>query len=227
MKPKIKITVINAYGDLVPNAKARYHEKGSSGNPLRVEISAPGYVTHSFYRFLEAVDTGIYMLLMDPETAEGPDLPHACWRNLLEAMIHVRIRSQRLGFYLIGPSIEKQQDRCYFQVYQATELLRNLDRTGTMKRVPSKLHTPHEEGYECVGSWKTTRNAPVLQVTMWHHPVTGKYVGELDMDMKAGLGHVGEVVKNHITNGKTHPFLVSQAMAWSWGVVAFTLRPGE
>jgi hypothetical protein len=238
-----EITVVNAYGQTIPGVEARYHEKGrSSGRPLRVELTAPGYVKYSFWRFLEAVDTETYMLLIDPRTALGPKLPNACLFNLSLAAAHTYLQDKPVSRYISGNVIEKRQDRAYFSVRHAEEFLRALDCTGSMAAVVAMLHHPHEEGYEIVGSWKTTRGAPVFQVTMWKKTkrdwlggpesdsgvspyTTTHYVAELDLDLRSGLGHVGEVLKNLVTGGKTNAYLVNQALAWSWGLHSFTLMP--
>ena len=236
-EPKMKITVVNAYGRVVPNTKAHYHKKDASGRPLRVEISAPGYLTYSFWRFLEATQQRVYMLTMDPDMAKGPSLIDACWYNLTEAMKHTQIGGCSLARFINSQPLEKHEDRTYFHVYRGSELINSLDRSGSMRRASFRFHDPHEEGYEIVGSWKTTRGAPYLQITLWQKPPSGdnleqitidtltSYVAELDFDLSSGLGHASDFIKHTLTGGVTNAYLVNQALAWSWGVTSFLLRP--
>jgi len=132
-----------------------------------------------------------------------------------------------------------------------SELASALDRTGAWERVPHGLHHPpdyqvdrigdpipgtehdphmditYPSAWECIGSWKTTRGGPTLQCTLWRRG--GEYVAELDIDLESNvLKHLfREVIPNHLTGNKTHPYLANQAISWAWGIVPFRLEPGK
>ena len=138
-----------------------------------------------------------------------------------------------------GP-VAELRDRCYWPLTTPQATLHDLDRTGTFAPAPSKLHKPHEPGWECVGSWKSVGRQPVLQVTLWRKDISGvgkdgawrdfptKHVAEIDLDIyKRLLRHFfGEVIPNVISGNRTHPYVICQLLSWFWGVVPFRLEAG-
>ena len=233
-----RIVVCNAYGEVVDTAKVtRYDEHA-------VRVSAPGYLGRTVVvDFNDEPD--VVLLTMDPNTAQGPELLDACEMNLDAAAYAVWLGGTALGEWLLVMPVLRAQDRCYYKVGTGLgkEMVDYMKRTGAWRSVPSGLHERHEEGFEIVGSWKTTRGAPDLQVTMWRREqmlmvntegyaklrkASWEYVAELDLDLRTGAGHIFEVLGNHLIGDKTHPYAVMQAIVWVWGIEPpFKLEPGE
>ncbi len=242
MSDRERVLVFNAYGDVVDTAEVtrtrlaqltRYDERA-------VRVSAPGYLGRTVVLDFDTDDPDVVLLAMDPKTAKGPGLEEACEQNLRTAMDAASVRGNLVSDYFGfagAVAVKRQQDRCYFRGFDGEKFARDASRTGAWRSVPGGLHKPHEEGFEVVGSWKTTRGAPDLQVTAWRRKqmnssqhfdrVAIDYVAELDLDLRSGAGHIFEVLENHLTGDKTHPYAVVQALAWGWGEPPFKLEPGE
>ena len=144
--------------------------------------------------------------------------------NLREASSAVSFHGRPLSSWIEwNDPLEIRQDRGWFKVLKEPgSLLDALNKTGSMVEVPGTLHDPHKPNFALVASFKTAHRIPVLQVTLWRD--LGEWVAEVDVDLKQGLRHWGEVVRNHLTHGKTHPYLVNQLLSWYWGVVPFKLE---
>ena len=167
-------------------------------------------------------------VMMNPWSAEAPGIEgveEACRMNLREASHAVLLSGAKLSRWIEwNDPLEIRQDRGWFKVLNRPRgLLDALKETGAMVQVPGTLHHPHKPNFELVASFKTRHRIPVLQITLWHD--IGEWVAEVDIDLKQGPGHWGEVIKNHLTNGKTHPYVVNQLLAWYWGVISFKLCP--
>ena len=118
--------------------------------------------------------------------------------------------------------LEVRVDRGWFRVSDGEGLLDAILKSGVMTEVPGTLHKPHDKEFRLIKSFKTVKNAPVFQVTIWQD--AGEWVAELDIDLKKGVGHWREVIGNHLTERKTHPYIVNQLLAWYWGVISFKLE---
>jgi len=195
------------------------------------------------------------LVLIDPKQATAqhhrwgeatnvPDrfgLHRICWTLMLAAGQH----------HGIGLSLESvaatKPDRAYFET--SSRLAGKLEwEKGAWSSDPVKIarrmHKPHEPGYELVGSWRSRRKGPSLQVTIWKgsgtetpkRPASGEgrhpgapYIAELDIDYKRGLGHVvKEVIPNAALRRKTDPVIAAQLCAWFWAgfELPFTIEPG-
>lgn len=245
MTDRERVLPINAYGDVITTAKV----KRLSRKHQAVYVSAPGYLGRTVVLDFDAAEADVVLLMMDPRTAKGPGLVKACTENLWAAADKTYVDGVPLIMWLRGSPVKAAQDRCYWELRDTLErdiawLIARFDRTGVFERVKDggKLHKPHEEGFELVGSWKTTRGAPDLQVTLWEQvtvpgfagldramsePVHPNFVAELDLDLETGIPHVFEAIGNMLSGDKTHPYAVVQLLAWEWGVVAFRLEAGE
>lgn len=246
------LRVINAYGQKPKGLKITPHDETSGGNKVN-KITAPGYHSRVVIEDFARNKVDPILLWMNPEKVapdpvpgKGPaGLTSACAGNLWLAAYEVRLQNYRLVDFLYSSPVESGQDRCYFRVHPTTSagrLHKSLDTTGVFERADGSLHHPHEEEFEQVGSWKTTRGAPVLQVTLWMRDEISsqeeadannsgttyikstEFVAELDIDLHKGLGHLKEVIGNHLTGNKTHPYDVVQALVYNWGVCPFVLE---
>ena len=149
-------------------------------------------------------------------------LEDACMLNLRAAAHSVLLGGLQLSRWIDWEEpLEMRADRGWFKLRKAGVLDAVL-RSGAMIKVSGVLHHPHDKKFKLIESFKTVRNAPVLQVTLWNYK--DEWVAELDIDIKKGVGHWKEVIRNHLTAGKTHPYLVNQLLAWYWGVISFKLE---
>lgn len=240
MSDSERILVVNAYGDVVPGAEARPRMHGM--DVTTATITAPGYLTRSVFLDFNRKTADLVLLLIDPETAEGPALEDACQMNLACAAKWAALGGGNLRERFLGDVVKTAQDRVYVTVQHGEELATVLDRTGAWQRVSGRMHKKHEEGFEPYPSkshcsWKTTRGAPDLQLTLWRQRI-GKldgnivgyednFVAELDIDLRTGKGHAIEVARNRLTHRKTNPLLVVQVLSYFWGVIPFRLEPRE
>ena len=230
-KMKVRsVKLLDAYGrDVkVVQKKEVTRSLGGEHEILRFKVPA-GYLRPRnivYMKGLEPVYTDTFVM-MNPWKVEAPGIDgyeDACKLNLREAANIVFLGGKKLYSWIEwGVPLEMRSDRGWFRVRDGAELLDMILRSGAMVEVPGTLHKPHDKEFKLIKSFKTVKNAPVFQVTLWHH-ANGEWVAELDMDLKRGMGHWVEVVRNHLTHGKTHPYIVNQLLAWYWGVVSFKLE---
>jgi hypothetical protein len=178
------------------------------------------------------------LVLIDPKQAtathyfwgEATNVPdrfgfhRICWTLMLAAGQH-----HGIGLAL-GNLAATKPDRAYFETSLASKLERERGAWSTDPvKLSRKMHEPHEPGYELVGSWRSRRKGPSLQVTIWKTLDDRIPVAELDVDYKRGLGHViKEVIPNAVLRRKTDPIIAAQLCAWFWVgfELPFTLGPG-
>jgi len=228
---KVKsVQLTDAYGNDVKVLQKKQLTRTLGGEHYIHTFQAPiGYLTPRQMVALEGVEP-VYtdnFIMMNPAhplvkapAIEG--LEQACMLNSRGAAHVVLLRGLQLSRWIDweGP-LEMRADRGWFKLRKAG-LLDAILKSGVMTEVSGALHKPHDKKFKLVKSFKTVKNAPVLQVTLWGYK--DEWVAELDMDLKRGVGHWREVVRNHMAAGKTHPYIVNQLLAWYWGVVSFKLE---
>jgi hypothetical protein len=78
--------------------------------------------------------------------------------------------------------------------------------------VDGALHAP-PAGFEPAGSFKSDDNYGNLQLTFFQQGDT--WVADVDIDDAAGLAHVFQVARNHLTGRPTHPYDIREILiAW-------------
>lgn len=102
-------------------------------------------------------------------------------------------------------------DRCYVEVpaalnermpeYVARELFRAVD---------GSLHDAPEPGFAPSGSFKTLDAFGNLQMTFFRNG--DRAFADVDIDDAAGLPHVFQVMRNHLTGNPTHPYNIHQIL---------------
>ena len=228
---KVKgVNLINAYGQEVRALRKKDRTRTLGGKHFVLSFQVPvGYLRPKNIIHMEGIEP-VYtdsFVMMDPWKVEAPGIDgyeDACKLNLREAAHMVFLSGKKLYSWIEwGVPLEMRADRGWFRVNDGEGLLDTILRSGAMTEVPGTLHKPHDKEFRLIKSFKTVKNAPVLQVTLWHH-ANGEWVAELDMDLKRGMGHWKEAVRNHLTQGKTHPYFVNQLLAWYWGVISFKLE---
>lgn len=75
--------------------------------------------------------------------------------------------------------------------------------------VNGSLHTP-PAGFVAAGSYKTFDAFGNLQITFFRKGSECR--ADVDIDDAAGLGHVFQVLRNHLTGNPTHPFNIHQIL---------------
>jgi len=78
------------------------------------------------------------------------------------------------------------------------------------KRVDGSLHPAPEAGFERLGSFKTPDDYGNLQITFFNKG--SEFLADIDIDDAAGLGHVFQVLRNHLSGRDTHPYDIHQIL---------------
>jgi hypothetical protein len=102
-------------------------------------------------------------------------------------------------------------DRCFVDV--PAELIAQMPALvdGDLFRpVNGSLHEA-PSGFEPAGSFKTQDAFGNLQLTFFQS-TQGRCMAEVDIDDAAGLGHVFQVMRNHLSGNPTHPFNIHQIL---------------
>jgi len=101
-------------------------------------------------------------------------------------------------------------DRCFVAVPPALrEQMPGLIDGDLFRSVNGALHEP-PAGFEPAGSFKTRDAFGNLQLTFFKSD-TG-WRAEVDIDDAAGLAHVFQVMRNHLTGDPTHPYNIHQIL---------------
>jgi hypothetical protein len=102
-------------------------------------------------------------------------------------------------------------DRCLVEVPDAliTQMPELVD-GDFFRSVDGSLHDPPSAGFRPAGSFKTLDAFGNLQLTFFKSGTA--CCADVDIDDAAGLGHVFQVVRNHLTGDPTHPFNIHQIL---------------
>ena len=101
-------------------------------------------------------------------------------------------------------------DRCFVEVPPALmEQMPDLVDGDFFHPVNGSLHEP-PAGFAAAGSFKTRDAFGNLQITFFQSGVQCR--ADVDIDDAAGLGHVFQVMRNHLTGDPTHPFNIHQIL---------------
>jgi hypothetical protein len=101
-------------------------------------------------------------------------------------------------------------DRCFVEVpRRLMEQMPELVDDEFFRSVNGALHEP-PPGFVAAGSFKTLDAFGNLQVTFFQNGTECR--ADVDIDDAAGLGHVFQVVRNHLTGKPTHPFNIHQIL---------------
>ena len=106
--------------------------------------------------------------------------------------------------------VEARGDRCFVEVPRALLVqMPDLVDSETFRAVNGSLHEP-PQGMKAAGSFKTLDAFGNLQVTLFDSAT--QCSADIDIDDAAGLGHVFQVARNHVTGEPTHPFNIQQIL---------------
>lgn len=106
--------------------------------------------------------------------------------------------------------VDARGDRCFVEVPRALlTQMPDLVEADTFHKVNGSLHEP-PEGMTAAGSFKTPDAFGNLQVTLFDGAAQCR--ADIDIDDAAGLGHVFQVARNHLTGEPTHPFNIQQIL---------------
>jgi hypothetical protein len=101
-------------------------------------------------------------------------------------------------------------DRCFVEVPRTlVEQMPDLVDGDYFRAVNGSLHEP-PSGFIPAGSFKTLDAFGNLQLTFFRNGDQCR--ADVDIDDAAGLGHVFQVLRNHITGNPTHPFNIHQIL---------------
>ncbi len=103
-------------------------------------------------------------------------------------------------------------DRCFVQVPKGLrEEVEHSVAEGTFISVDGSLHDP-PDNFEPAGSFKTPDRYGNLQLTFFKNG--DLCVADVDIDDAAGLGHVFQVLRNHLTGRPTHPYDIHEILVF-------------
>ena len=106
--------------------------------------------------------------------------------------------------------LEARGDRCFVEVPRALiEQMPALVDGEFFRPVNGVLHEP-PPGLRPAGSFKTRDAFGNLQLTFFQSDAECR--ADVDIDDAAGLGHVFQVARNHLTGDPTHPFNIHQIL---------------
>jgi hypothetical protein len=106
--------------------------------------------------------------------------------------------------------VDARGDRCFVEVPRLLlTQMPDLVEAETFRKVNGSLHEP-PAGMTPAGSFKTPDAFGNLQVTLFDG--ASQCRADIDIDDAAGLGHVFQVARNHVTGEPTHPFNIQQIL---------------
>jgi hypothetical protein len=96
------------------------------------------------------------------------------------------------------------------------DAIKNAQAAGHFEEVSGRLHKP-ALGYSPAGSFKTTADRyGVLQVSFFSSDsLPLQFKTDIDIDDAGGLGHVFQVLRNHLTGMPTHPYDIHQILCYA------------
>ena len=106
--------------------------------------------------------------------------------------------------------LEIRGDRCFVEVPRGVKSqMTDLVEADLFRPVNGALHEP-PSGFVAAGSFKTPDAFGNLQMTFFQ--AADRVVADIDIDDAAGLGHVFQVMRNHLTGHPTHPYSIHQIL---------------
>lgn len=106
--------------------------------------------------------------------------------------------------------LDIRDDRCFVEVPGAVkDQMSELVGADLFRSVDGSLHKP-PTGFAAAGSFKTLDAFGNLQMTFFE--CDDRCVADIDIDDAAGLGHVFQVMRNHLTGKPTHPYNIHQIL---------------
>jgi hypothetical protein len=102
-------------------------------------------------------------------------------------------------------------DRCFVEVppVLSDRMPEYVDRE-IFRAVDGSLHEAPEAGFVPAGSFKTLDAFGNLQMTFFKKDA--RAIADVDIDDAAGLPHVFQVMRNHLTGSPTHPYNIHQIL---------------
>ena len=106
--------------------------------------------------------------------------------------------------------LDVRGDRCFVEVPAAlVEQMPSLIDGDFFRAVNGSLHEP-PAGFVPIGSFKTLDAFGNLQLTFFRNGSVCR--ADVDIDDAAGLAHVFQVVRNHVSGDPTHPYNIHQIL---------------
>jgi hypothetical protein len=106
--------------------------------------------------------------------------------------------------------LEIRGDRSFVELPKAVRSqMTDLVGRNHFRPVNGSLHEP-PPGFQPAGSFKSLDAFGNLQITFFESG--DKHRADIDIDDAAGLGHVFQVMRNHVTGSPTHPYNIHQIL---------------
>jgi hypothetical protein len=140
--------------------------------------------------------------------------------NLFAKMSAFGFDDQRTVWSFVERVYRVRPDRIFVDVQPPLrDLVKGAIGTGRFREVSGSLHTP-PAGFLSAGSFKTPDTYGNLQLSFFssaNPPLAFKV--DADIDDAAGLGHAFQVIRNHLTQGTTHPYDIHEILVFRQEVV--------
>lgn len=106
--------------------------------------------------------------------------------------------------------LDLRGDRCFVEVPPGLkDQMPDFVEDDVFRSVDGALHKP-PIGFVPAGSFKTLDAFGNLQMTFFQSGA--RWLADVDIDDAAGLGHVFQVMRNHLTGSPTHPYNIHQIL---------------
>lgn len=184
-------------------------------DPRKVKhLKAPDYLvlTDDARRLLEASDG---VLLFEAKAGASlygalDDTRRAGLLNILAKTNGTAFASGRTVLSYVSKLTELRGDRFFAVVAkELREETKNAVLSGLFVEVDGSLHHPPRD-FNPAGSYKTTDDYGNLQLTFFARD--DEWRADVDIDDAAGLAHVFQVVRNHLTGRPTHPYDIRELL---------------
>jgi len=129
----------------------------------------------------------------------------ACLLNIFAKARHT---STAGCFGFLRTLLEIKQDRIFCQVTPDVEAF--LTSSQCFQPAPNKLH--QRPGHQLGNSFKSKDAHANIQLTLLREMASGQLCADIDIDESTGFHHGLEVLRNHLTRGKTNPYQVHQIL---------------
>jgi hypothetical protein len=133
--------------------------------------------------------------------------------NIARKCLATRFDNEESVLAYVTELRELRGDRFFaFVDRKLREETKNSLNTGLFHEASGRLHSlpPQFTDFVPDGSYKTDDHFGNLQLTFFKRG--DEYVADIDIDDAGGLGHIFQVVRNHVTGNPTHPYNIHEIL---------------
>lgn len=145
-----------------------------------------------------------------------PDEPRAGLLNLFTKLSATPLGAVN-AWSFVADLFRVRGDRIFANVQRPfRDAVKTAQAAGIFEEVSGALHKP-PPGFSPAGSFKTTADRyGVLQVSFFASDAAPlRFKADIDIDDAGGIGHVFQVLRNHLTRSATHPYDIHQILCYA------------